>query len=540
MSPPRAMDRAWFAFEAAAIPGSARHFIAAPFPVGFWRRPGFGEGLDARLALAHANARRRAAAAALDNAMAAGARLEAEVDEQLRPLDDQVERVAEALVVLEETGAAAAQEGTPARRGGARGDRGRDEGARVQIAKNDVALAYDANLSLDFLAMVYAARRPASGGVLFGTWYATLQATLVAERPQVSRAIDSRDGRMSRTFMGVTTTALQACGRLYVGNRHYSALESAALCLHLVHRARQGPGAAAAAAPLGIADLLERVPEYLDALSQALAEGGRISYRYNYARVPREQLHGRYALEGHSVLAALGPARGPRANVGERTVDGAGFVDEVNRAGAAFLAAARNLFLGEDAALLRATVNTITGLLLLRRLLHNGNVYGDRLRNNFQLGALVPNAAARARGASGDAPASRSGDGNLRFLLAHYVVVAYRADERTDVTQLFPGLAALCVDAHSIRARVHGHQLNLVRLVALELQNRQRVTAPVNEVIAAHDAVAVQYEEGLGLVLQQPHLRNAADKRLGQFGVSSDYDLLYFLCLGYIPQFAAA
>ncbi|RXF51787.1 hypothetical protein EG861_14350, partial [Enterococcus faecalis] len=29
------------------------------------------------------------------------------------------------------------------------------------------------------------------------------------------------------------------------------------------------------------------------------------------------------------------------------------------------------------------------------------------------------------------------------------------------------------------------HQLSLVRLVALELQNRQRVTAPVNEVIAA-------------------------------------------------------
>ena len=43
------------------------------------------------------------------------------------------------------------------------------------------------------------------------------------------------------------------------------------------------------------------------ALSQALAEGGRISYRYNYARVPREQLHGRYALEGEE--AASGAAR---------------------------------------------------------------------------------------------------------------------------------------------------------------------------------------------------------------------------------------
>lgn len=402
---PRAMDRAWFAFEAAAIPGSARHFIAPPFPVGFWARPGFGEGLDARLALAHANARRRAAAAALDNAMAAGARLEAEVDEQLRPLERQVERVAEALVVLEET-ARAAEEADAARAAeeAPEATAAADEGREVQIAKNDVALAYDANLSLDFLAMVYAARGAASG-VLFGTWYATLQATLVAERPQVSRAIDSRDGRMSRTFMGVTTTALQACGRLYVGNRHYSALESAALCLHLVHRARQGPGAAGAAAPLGIADLLERVPEYLDALSQALAEGGRISYRYNYARVPREQLHGRYALEGHSVLAALARLRVvPGANVGANEVDGAGFVDEVNRAAAAFLGRGQNLFLGEDAPLLRATVNTITGLLLLRRLLHNGNVYGDRLRNNFQLGALVPNAPP-PRGASGDAPA---------------------------------------------------------------------------------------------------------------------------------------
>ncbi|RXF09202.1 hypothetical protein EG877_16215, partial [Enterococcus faecalis] len=188
---PRAMDRAWFAFEAAAIPGSARHFIAPPFPVGFWARPGFGEGLDARLALAHANARRRAAAAALDNAMAAGARLEAEVDEQLRPLERQVERVAEALVVLEET-ARAAEEADAARAAEEAPEAvaAADEGREVQIAKNDVALAYDANLSLDFLAMVYAARGAASG-VLFGTWYATLQATLVAERPQVSRAIDS-------------------------------------------------------------------------------------------------------------------------------------------------------------------------------------------------------------------------------------------------------------------------------------------------------------------------------------------------------------
>lgn len=266
------------------------------------------------------------------------------------------------------------------------------------------------------------------------------------------------------------------------------------------------------------------------------------------------------ALQRLRVLPAIpGALGGGAAPARVADADGAAYVDDVHRAAGAFLARAQNLFLCEDQSLLRATVNTITALLLVRRLLWNGNVYTDKLRNSFQIGTLVPGAAAPwevARGADGGADGAmdaRSGDGNLTFVCAHYVARVYEACPEVEVTQLFPGAAALALDALAPRGGVGGqrvisvsggrHQRGLLRLVALELENRHRaLAAPVVEVVGAHDAVALQYERGLGVLMQQPRLRRALDegRRLGQFNVSSDYDLLYFLCLGFVPLFTSA
>lgn len=388
--------------------------------------------------------------------------------------------------------------------------------------------------------------------------------------------MDYRDGRMSRTFMAAAVAALQSSGRMYVGNRAYSAFECAVLCLHLAHRAVAG----GSQSPVTFVGLVEQIPAYLDALARAIDEGAarRVQYAFDLERLPRGQFQapgggaGRYergALEAHAVVAALqrlrvlpaipGALGGGAAPARAADADGVAYVDDVHRAAGAYLARAQNLFLAEDQSLLRATVDTITALLLVRRLLWNGNVYADKLRNNFQIGTLVPGAAAPGdvtRGADGGldgAVGARSGDANLTFLCARYVARVYEACPEVEVTQLFPGAAALALDALAPRSAagapraisVSGgrHQGGLLRLVALELENRHRAApAPVVEVVAAHDAVALQYERGLGVLMQQPRLRRALDetRRLSQFNVASDYDLLYFLCLGFVPLFTSA
>ncbi|AIL02954.1 DNA packaging tegument protein UL25 [Equid alphaherpesvirus 3] len=576
----------------AIIPSDARNFIAPPFPLRYWSGPAFSADNAHRAEqLRLVTARHRAAAAAIDTLEAQSQLGEADVNALLRPLERQVAKVADALAALEDA-ARAAEEADAASSppdGGNCGGGGRapadDEsspgGREVQIAKNDVPVEYDTNLPVDFLTTVFVGRAAGgSNGVVFGTWYRALQDRLVAERPVATRSIDYRDGRMSRTFMATAVVSLQSSGRLYVGARAYSAFECAVLCLHLAHRSL----APSQSYPTSFSGLIEQIPACLDALAAALGEGGtgRVSYAFDHARLPKHQFHvpgngGRFergALNAHSVLAALvrlkvlppvpgslgaGAAPAGAALDAEQTA----YVDEVNRAAAAFLARAQNLFLTEDQTLLRAAVNTVTALLLLRRLLWNSNVYGDRLRNNFQLGVLVPNPYASgalapgARGASAAdaaAMASRSGNSNLAFLCARYVAPVYAANPEVELTQLFPGLAALCLDAQTVARELPPqhrvvsvssgrHQASLTRLIAVELENRRRsAPVPINEVLAAHDAVALQYEHGLGILMQRPRLRASLDeaRRLGQFNVSSDYDLLYFVCLGYIPSFTSA
>ncbi|AQS79191.1 DNA packaging tegument protein UL25 [Ateline alphaherpesvirus 1] len=557
------------------LPADVRNFITPSIPARLWEAPVFsgGPGDTAAQRLAVERARRAAAAAALENAATQARALTEDIDRRIRPLERQVGGMAEALEALE-TAAAAAEETDAA----AAAERRADEDAaameteggaprEVQIARNDPPLRYDANLPVDMLFMVYSSRNAgAAGGVGFGSWYRTLQDRAASDYPAAGRTADLRDGRMSKTFMAAAVVSLQSCGRLYVGQRHYSALECAVLCLHLLYRAA---GPKDGARPDTFEGALAGVPAYAAVMAAAIADGGgRAAYRFREDKLPKAQFPapggGRYergALTKHAVVAALlahGVLAAPPGDVpGGATVDPGALAhqDDVNRAAAAFLGRGHNLFLWEDQTLLRATVNTITGLLVLQRLLHNGNVYADRLANRFQMGMLIPGAVpsgAIARGAAGgpDAAAVRSGDNNFEALVRGYVLPLYAADRAVELTQLFPGLAALCLDAqtgrpaHQSRRVVDvssgGRQVALVRLTALELGNRQRPEAArIGEVISAHDALALQFEQGLGILAQQPRigLSSGDPKRLGAFNVDSDYDLLYFLCLGFIPQF---
>ncbi|ACT88333.1 DNA packaging tegument protein UL25 [Felid alphaherpesvirus 1] len=567
------------------ILSDTRNFITPTFPVDYWREPTFY--LNEKTTPESLDVRRKAAAAALDNLTHQKLLGETDIEDRLYPLEQQVLNVANALASLEEVAREAEtadaemdKDTRPLQsNGGSRSDE-TPGGLEVQITKNDTPLAYETNLAIDFLTMVYLGRAAGSNGISFGSWYRALQDRLITDRPLTTRSIDYRDGRMSKTFMTATIMSLQSCARLYIGNRAYSAFECAVLCLHLLHR--ELDKGIMTHPPTTFSDLIEHLPTSLDIIANTLGTmpSGRVIYIYNIDKLPRHQFQapngGRYehhALEDHSVLNLLLQFKvlppipghikgGPPAIAID--IDQTAFVDPVNRAAAAFLGRAHNLFLTEDQTLLRATINTITSLLLLRRLLWNGNIYTDKLRNNFQLGTLIPQTASiqmlgtLTRGATGGdlgAPLTiKSESHNLEFLCSRYILPIYTSMPDVEITQLFPGLTALCLDAQALIAQTRTArrvvqvktgrlQDNLIRLVGLELENRRRTgTVPIGEVITAHDAISLQTEHGLGLLMQQPRLRASLEEnhRLWQFNIGSDYDLIYFLCLGYIPQFTAS
>ncbi|AFR32467.1 DNA packaging tegument protein UL25 [Leporid alphaherpesvirus 4] len=555
---------------------SEHNFITPAFPVTFWDAPVFHmptETAEARLAVI--SAQRAAAAAALENSAALAKNLPAEIGRRIEPVERQLQHMQEALAVLdaaetarEESSAETSGNGPPDAAGPAsKPSKGRgDAAAEVQIVRNDPPLRYDTNLPVDLLHMVYAGRGAGgSTGVVFGPWYRMIQDRVIADYPSTARTSDFRDGRMSRSFMTAAVLSLQSCGQLYVGQRQYSALECAVLCLYMLHRATEGSKAIVADS---FDALLPRLPALLNSLAAAISSGGsRPIYRYRDDKLPAAQMSataGRYergALSTHIVVATLLRAGVLPAAPGEVARGAATIADPeerlrddgVNRAAAALLGRGHNLFLWEDQPLLRAAVNTITGLSVLHRLLFNSNVYSDRLENRLQLGMLIPGAVpaeAISKGASGaDSGLVRSGDNNFEALCAAYVAPLYQANRGVELTQLFPGLSAFCLDAQASRGgpstrrvldiSAGNRQAPLVRLTALELTNRARSTgAAVGEVLEAHDALALQYEQGLAVLAQQSRgTMLGGAKRQNAFNIGSDYDLLYFLCLGFIPQY---
>nr|ABM92124.1 capsid associated tegument protein [Anatid alphaherpesvirus 1] len=574
----------------------SRNFITPNWPAHYWTRSQANrhEEETAIQKLRILQQRNTAASAALDHLSIKNNCISAELEMRLKPIEEQVKSVTAVIADLEN--AAAMAEATDAAdeidgsyersRQDGDGDKlgetsdSNDERREVQIVKNDTPLRYDTNLSTDLLTIIYSTRggSSASGwGVLFGTWYRALQDGLITEWPVVSKRLDQRDGRQSKTFMTTAIVSLQATGRLYVGVRHYTALECAILCLQLHHRITS---AKTKCQPFNYASsaigMVEQLPAYLDNFIERLASDcGRLCYRFDMDRLPKGQFAiqprsgERIALSGHCVLAMLIKHGVLPLSPGVAAPDGLArdvdksqraYVDEVNKAAGAVFGRAQPLFLMEDITQLRATINTITSLILMRKLLWNTNVYADRMCNNFQIGTLLPGAVPSDRlnrgasnGGAAGAQTMKSDNRNFAFLCERYMASLYAADPQTEITQMFPGLVALCLDARNIKTQnatrhvldvsTNRAQAALLRLIAVELQNRSKtISVPIQEVLTTHDAVALQYEEGLATLMQQARLKNTLSdgRRLLQFNVNSDYDLIYFLCLGYIPLYASS
>nr|WGL40836.1 DNA packaging tegument protein UL25 [Psittacid alphaherpesvirus 6] len=565
-----------------------RNFISPPWPRNFWARPQFTtDRTDTETRLAVATARTTAAVAALENLQAVVMGNATYTDRVLQPLAKHVKKTAEALGDLERAASEAEEADASAEvscraaentlREGEMVDDGMTIAREVQIVKNDPKLRYDTNLPVDLLVAIYTSRAASgSSGVSMGTWYRTLQDTLVAERPIAARRLDTQNGRMSKTFVTTVVTSLQSTSRLYVGNRHYTALEAACLCLY-AYSASTG-GAGSSRPPGSFLGLLSELATYLDELADALSTSGtRPKYAFNTESLPKTSFvapgGGRYekdALAGHSVLVLLQAARvlpaapgaiGKEGVSADVDVTDTAYDDRVNTAAAAILGRAQPLFLMVDQTLLRCALDTVTALLLLRRLLWNTNVYGDRTANSFQLGSIMPTGGASENtvdvGVGLPREAVKSDGRNFAFLLRNYVSPLYANDRTLEITQLFPGLAIICLEAAvgGLAAQPRGTRrrvldvsaargnANLLKLIALELENRGKTNVvSVREVIETHDSVAMQYEKGLSAAMTQLRAREAffGSGKAAAFNVSTDYDLHYFMCLAYVPKFTSA
>ncbi|QOD40138.1 DNA packaging tegument protein [Macropodid alphaherpesvirus 4] len=554
----------------------ARNFITPPFPINFWTEPIFTVPRETtQEQLAVLRAQHMAAAAALENALHQAAGLPNEINERIRPLEHQVGTIAEALQFLEDADVITERELHPSQPQS--NDAAEFEGdpreaqmkqsqpTEVQIVRNDPPLRYETNLPLDFLSMVYAGRAAGgSNGVTFGSWYRTLQDRLITDHPLTARTADFRNGRISKTFMSSLVLSLQACGRIYVGSYSYTAFECAVLCLYLLHRAM---ASAIPNPPSTFEELIGNLPQYIETMNDAInALGGRPCYRYREDKLPKVQFSatgGRYdrtALTSHTIVLVLlahgvlpaAPGEVPKDTVADIDPEQQARTDDVNRAAAAFLSRGQNIFLWETQTMLRATINTITGLVVLQRLLMNGNVYTDRLNNSMQLGMLLPGAVPSeviARGASGaDSTTIRSGNNNFEALCKNYMTPLYKVQPNIELTYIFPGLSALSLDPPIGRSAGANKRIvditpdprhtAIICLAALEMTNRNRATVPTGDILNAHNALALQYERGLGLLAQQGRSSITTTlKKSNPFKINSDYDLLYFLCLGFIPQY---
>ncbi|AAG27208.1 virion protein [Cercopithecine alphaherpesvirus 9] len=573
-----------YAFESISLPYGceivlphSNNFIAPNFIPSYWTEPIFTErqrsenGFDIDV-MVNRNA---AVSAALDNFRTEACKIPSEIERRLKPLENQIKEMAKTLDELETAAVEAEEADADIMCNDTGSFKEHTLHKEVQVVKNDAPLQYDTNFQIDFLTLVYVERSRGNSmpSVVFGPWYRTIQERLIIERPIAARSIDYRDARISQTFMNTAITALQSCGKMYVGERLYSAFECAVLCLYLVHRELS---VITPHTPVTFKHLINQLPDYVETLSSHSNLRNARSYHFSYEKLPKDHFHapsgGKYefgALLPHVILTTLtdlqilppAPGQFPHGKITSIVdKDKNVYVDKVQRAAATFLQRAQNIFLMEDQSLLRLTINTITTLLLLKRLLWNGNVYGDKFKNNFQLGLLVMGAADKAkedlllRGATGNDSKIKSDNNNFRFLCENYILPLYVANPTTEITEMFPGVAALCLDAfgqlhHGTLGRVvidissGQYQDQLMRLIALELENRRKpaTSVPVTSVILAHDSVMLQYERGLGLLMQQTRLRMILEesRRLAQFSVNSDYDLLYFVCLGFIPQFTS-
>ncbi|AAU93323.1 minor capsid protein [Hawaiian green turtle herpesvirus] len=419
----------------------------------------------------------------------------------------------------------------------------------VQIVKNDAPFLFGGeSLQLDFLRTVFVAE----GSPGFGVWYKKLQAYAEAAEPALNRIVNIREGRTSQSFLAAVLRTLRSVTQLYVGRNEYTGFETGVLILGMLQESIDGRRLEG-----GFEELLLTLDQSLAIFEKALDREKKLSFQFGVSDTDR-RVHlfgtppvGRYAkglLDAHTVYrllvreGVLAPSKGGELR-GQQTVvdpDDARRLDRTAGRAADLFPGRPLLRINRQETLVRAGIDAACYLLLLKRLVHNTDVY-DPSGVRFRLQAFVGGGlSARLRRGAEAGAGNASRDSNFQFLLRRYVLPLYQRDKAgTEISTLFPGLLALVLAGfRSVNRRdavVAGADYEqLTRFVIGLLTKRDRAA---EDVVLNHDAITLEAERGLGQLLSVPLLRSALRENgtLDQFDARADYDLLYFLCLGFIP-----
>ncbi|AIU39270.1 DNA packaging tegument protein UL25 [Testudinid alphaherpesvirus 3] len=423
------------------------------------------------------------------------------------------------------------------------------ESRRVQVVKNDMPFTFEKTLSLDLIQTVYGADTTPK----FGHWYRRLQSSVLTTSPRLTRSLNTQDNlRMSKKFMQTVLEVIGSITQLYVGKFKHTGLEVGLLCLYMYHEKLTGK-----TTRTNIHEIIRHANTYLTEFENELETNSRISYEFGAVSSddggtafssPSGGRYKRGVLSNHSVytlLVAKGIIPVSKHELGTREIQPD---PEYERLSDSLASAADVIFpnrsplrVSKDETIIRAAIDSICYLLLLRRLSYNTNVYDNRnkmlILSNF-VSSVDDDQLTRGTSEI-DAKAINSQYNNFNFLLEEYVLPVYKSNPGVEIANLFPGLVLLCLTVSKNTNRKQAiptgleYQELLTFLVPV-LENKQR--APV-DVVIGHEALMLECEIGLGKCLGRPRLRNSlfSGKTLGQFDVKTDYDLLYFVCLGFIP-----
>lgn len=416
----------------------------------------------------------------------------------------------------------------------------------VQIVKNDVPITFESNLQTSFLEIVYIAIRSITP--YFGLWYTHLYEQA---KPHIMNKTDIH--YPDKQFMQRVISAVQSITAHFIGAIDHSDFEMAVVCLAMFYIENHDKDVddlsaldTFEGAIMNLSELLNLFETELQfygadfMFGPSMTSHARFSANNKYDNRNDFEAHPvYYILKKHGIISDT-----KKSLVGHGMIlrddeedTYAGFYDKTFSFSKNLFGDRGGIVLASDETKIRSTIDAIGYLLLLKRLMFNSNVYESMSARAFNIRDFVDNAA---RGADEADVTVDSKDENFIYLMFHYVLPMYRhRPKEMTVSKLFPGLILICAledpdHRQHIRLTAHTVDNNLLALV----RHSKRNVLDKNIIVYTHEAVKVSAEKGLGNRLRdQTVVRTIAGSSYGRkLNIYTRYDLIYFLCLGFIPR----
>lgn len=187
---------------------------------------------------------------------------------------------------------------------------------------------------------------------------------------------------------------------------------------------------------------------------------------------------------------------------------------------------------------LRAGLISLEVFLLTFILLENVQVTrGSAAQNRLQFKTLLGD-----EWVTGDAMQFHKRGTVFDYLVENYMGPTLIENPETPISTLLPGVILLAFEAHAhTTSSTQPIQLTTKKFNDIfEIINQRYTFRDAGPLLRAHASLRISIEEGLSAQLSSLSGGNFAQEILKtQFGVKTDYDLLYFLVLGFLPAAVA-